>query len=233
MGGVQLSTVDKSNITTSNGVVTFLDVLGWKGIWQRKQNPIKDLEALVSSIETKSEKLSRGIKSSEDQICSPSTRVMIISDTIVIFTEATSENAKCIIDLHGSVCQEAIPSSIEKGIPIRGATSYGEVILSKNNSIYAGKAIDEAAAWHEAADWIGVFMTPTASFVYESSDDSAWSMHSPPMKDSRKFKTFSVKWHTKEDDKQLQFIKQNFCKLAPITPDIESKFGNTIKYLTG
>ncbi|SDP78184.1 hypothetical protein [Desulforhopalus singaporensis] len=217
--------------TSSIGVVSFLDVLGWKGIWQRKQNAIHDLEKLVKSIRKQATQHSRGLKSHKDGISSPDTKVLIISDTILIFTEASHENATPILDLHGLLCQHAIPDSIMKGIPIRGATSFGEVILSNNNSIFAGKAIDEAASWHEAGDWIGVFMSPTASFVYKQGPDAKWIKNCPPIKNNVKLETFSVDWRSIDDKTQLTDIKQSFCELAPITPDIVKKFTNTINYL--
>lgn len=223
---------EKESIPKSlKGVVTFLDVLGWKGIWQRKQNPIDDLEQLVKSIRKHSESLSRGTQLSADKIVPPETQVMIISDTIVIFTESSAQNATQTIDLHGALCKNAIPQSINKGIPLRGATSYGEVIISSNNSIYAGKAIDEAASWHEAADWIGIFMTPTANFIYDPSEEGLWIEYPPPLKDKKEFKTFSVNWISKNSQEQIKDIKHSFCKLAPITPEIESKFSNTIEFL--
>lgn len=227
-----MSEISESNPTTLSGVVTFLDVLGWKGIWQRKQNPITDLEQLVKSISKKSQLLSRGIKLSEKEIISPETKVMIISDTIVIFTESARKNATNTIDLHGSLCIEAIPLSITKGIPLRGATSYGEVIISRNNSIYAGKAIDEAAAWHELGDWIGVFMAPTANFVYEPSSSGVWIQYQPPLKGGKKLATYTVNWNKDKNENDIKTIKQSFCEMSPITPEIESKFSNTIEYLT-
>lgn len=227
-----MSEIAESSPTTLSGVVTFLDVLGWKGIWQRKQNPINDLEQLVKSISKKSQLLSRGIKLSDKEIISPETKVMIISDTIVVFTESTRKNSTNTIDLHGSLCIEAIPLSITKGIPLRGATSYGEVIISSNNSIYAGKAIDEAASWHELGDWIGVFMAPTANFVYEPSASGVWIQYEPPLKGGKKIATYTVNWNKGKNEEDVKAIKQSFCDLAPITPEVESKFSNTIEYLT-
>src|SRR5690554_3410822 len=140
------------------GVVTFLDVLGWKGIWQRKSDPIGDLETLVKQIAEAAKEKSRGLGSGDTQTETSLTRVMIISDTIVTLTEAAMKDASLAIELHGNLCQQAVPESIRLGIPVRGATSYGDVIISSENSIYAGVAIDEAAAWHEQGDWIGVLM---------------------------------------------------------------------------
>jgi len=41
------------------GVITFLDVLGWKGVRQRKNEAIGDLENIVKTIKTK---LRKGIQ---------------------------------------------------------------------------------------------------------------------------------------------------------------------------
>ena len=212
-----------SNIQNSDGVVTFLDVLGWKGIWQRKQNPIADLEELVKEIEVKIKKITRGTKHSN-------TSVMIISDTILIFSPVEIDIASQVIDIHGEVCSIAIPSSIKKGIPLRGATSYGQTIINNNEyNIYAGKSIDEAASWHEKANWIGVHLTPSAVFVYKSSDDSKWINYTPPFKDKINFDTFSLNWIESLED--LNNYKKDFVQLGPIVPEISDKFTNTIKFL--
>lgn len=214
------------------GVVTFLDVLGWKGIWQRKSDPIGDLETLVKQIDGAARSQSRGLSSGDSQTETSLTRVMIISDTIVIFTEAAIKDASRAIDLHGNLCKKAIPESIRLGIPVRGATSYGDVIISSENSIYAGVAIDEAAAWHEQGDWIGVLMAPTACFIFDTSTKSSWEACEPPMKHGKQFKTYVVNWRNTEDTTFLKVIKQNFCAMAPITPEVEHKFSNTVNFLT-
>lgn len=224
-----MSTAEK-RINSTMGVVTFLDVLGWKGIWQRKQDAIDDLESLVKSLSNLSEKLSRGLPA-ERGISTTPTRVMIISDTIVIFTETTTGNPIDAIELHGNLCSHAIPSSIKKGIPLRGATSFGETIISNTNSIYAGKAIDEAASWHESANWIGVFMSPSANFIFDKNDSKFWTEYSPPLKNNSEYKTYSVKWFDASNSSELISLKKDFIQLSPIVPDIVNKFTNTIEYI--
>lgn len=39
--------MDKRKITRGEGAVTFLDVLGWKGIWERNQSAISKLQNFV------------------------------------------------------------------------------------------------------------------------------------------------------------------------------------------
>lgn len=207
------------------GVVTFLDVLGWKGIWRRKDNAINELEQLVSNIEKDSATFERGISTK-------STKTMIVSDTIVIFTPADKSNISKIIELHGRICQKAIPNSIKKGIPIRGAISFGDVVLSDKNNIFAGTAIDEAASWHEMSEWIGVFLTPSALFRYSFSDNNYLVKFKPPLKNNIDLDTFSVVWLDKEEmEMKINDVKNDLTKLAPIVPEIVIKFTNTIQFL--
>jgi len=222
--------ISKKQINSTTGVVTFLDVLGWKGIWQRKQNAIDDLESLVSSLSKLSEKLSRGLSSASGIYATP-TKVMIISDTIVIFTETALNNAIEAIELHGHLCSDAIPSSIKKGIPLRGATSFGQTIISNNNSIYAGKAIDEAASWHESANWIGVFLSPSANFIFDNPETKFWVKYDPPLKNNSTYNTQTVKWFDTNRPSDLLNIKKDFLQLSPIVPEVVNKFTNTIQYI--
>lgn len=217
---------DKSFPVEKYGVVTFLDVLGWKGVWQRKNEAINDLENIVKAIKNKAKIKERGKSITE-------TSIMIVSDTIVLFTEANYDNVKEKIDLHGELCSEAIPISIKKGLPLRGATSFGEVVISNTNNIFAGKAIDEAASWHEKADWIGVFLTPSANLLFTDYSSVFWTHYKPPFKTKEiEFNTFSVVWFKNQsDNKFLNDIKKDFTQLAPIVPEITSKFMNTIDYI--
>ena len=41
----------KTQVSHRVGAVTFLDVLGWKGIWQRKDDAVEDLRNLARLIE--------------------------------------------------------------------------------------------------------------------------------------------------------------------------------------
>jgi hypothetical protein len=45
---------------------------------------------------------------------------------------------------------------------LRGAMSIGKFFRSR--SLVIGPAVDDAVQWHAVADWIGVIMTPSASY---------------------------------------------------------------------
>ena len=206
------------------GVVTFLDVLGWKGIYSRKTNAIDSLTQLIQGVSSKAEEHSERIHGF--------IAVKSISDTIVIFTPCTESDASTVIDIHGSLCQWIIPKSIDAEIPVRGAISYGE--FEVNGNIFVGKAVDEAASWHEQADWIGVHLTPSAEYLFDIDDGKAqWITFSPPTKTPLKWEPHCVNWTADWQDrsKKIQDIKKKFCLLGPIVPEIAGKFANTLKFI--
>ena len=212
----------KNEIKT--GVVTFLDVLGWKGIWQRKENAIKTLQDLVKSIKDTIKNKEIGVDLNE------STSIEIISDTIVLFTPAELNTVSDKLEWHGELCCKAIPHSIKEGIPLRGATSFGEIVKSNENNIFVGKAVDEAASWHEEVDWIGVFMTPSANYVFNKEESKYWTLYNPPLKENIQLNTFSVKWFN-ENKTFISELKKDFLQMSPILPEILTKFTNTLKFV--
>ena len=170
--GVELRTDRQS------GAVTFLDVLGWKGIWGREADAIGSLQSLIVGIEKNAREIGRGRGNNV-----LSTRTISISDTIVLVMPATRDDATAALVLHGELCATALPDSIMKGIPIRGASSFGQYEMSGNGSIFLGAAIDEAASWHEHSDWIGVHMAPSARFFFGEEEKEPWCRYLPPYKD--------------------------------------------------
>lgn len=206
------------------GVVTFLDVLGWKGIYDRHDDAILALSRLVQGL-IKEAKKKRGIITRE-------TEVKSISDTIVIFSYCFEGEIEQALEIHGQLCQWAIPQSINSEIPVRGATAYGEFSIQDN--IFVGKAIDEAAAWHEQADWIGVHLTPSAEFVFRgSSITSAWHPYIPPLKSMPNYQLHAVNWKNSwigDGVESMETLKNKFRKFGPIVPEIAGKFFNTLDF---
>jgi hypothetical protein len=203
----------------SPGVVTFLDILGWKGIWQRHKTPLQDLQALLMEIESQA----RGLGD---------TKIKSISDTIAIFTETVAdEEVQSAIELHGKICTKIIPQSIQLRIPVRGATSYGDYAV--NESTFVGQAIDEAAAWHESTDWIGVHLTPSALFAFDLERSSSWTKYEPPFKQRMRWETGCASWARTWNDSgwTRRQLTELFRRLGPITPDIAAKFTNSLAFV--
>jgi hypothetical protein len=214
--------IERQEIIRS-GAITFLDVLGWKGIWARRSEPIDTLLSLVARLEDQAKKLIRGLAKAELE-----TKVFSISDTIILLTRALPCDAHDVLQVHGRLCEWLIPESIECGIPVRGATAYGSFSVNEKERIFLGPAIDEAAAWYDLGDWIGVFMAPTGKFMIERDRTRLWKEWEVPLKNGRRERTLVVNWSECLD---LRVLQRSFQQMAPITPDIVSKFSNTIDFV--
>jgi hypothetical protein len=209
---------------STKGVITFLDVLGWKGIYAREKAPLEKMFGLIGKIAAAASRHQSNF----------SLEVRSISDTIVLYsTNVTPEKITAAVDTHGQVCAKAIAESMYANIPVRGATAVGEFDVKDN--IYVGKAIDEAASWYESADWVGVHLTPSAMF---SVDDHLphWAMYEPPVKGMPRHCVPCVAWIDawKEtvppgQDTRRQLLSM-FSDMGPITPDFAMKFVNTLAY---
>ncbi len=209
-----------------SGVVTFLDVLGWKGVYDRQTNAIDKLTGMIEGLRLRAPTLQRGRILGEIAIKS-------ISDTIAIFTFCSDAEISSAIEVHGELCQWLIPESIRSELPMRGATAFGEFEISE--SIFVGKAIDEAASWHEQSDWIGVHLTPSAEFVFTpSTSGSVWRPFNPPNKTRLNWKLHCVNWTADWSNRpdETRLIKESFRRLGPIVPEIAGKFANTLAFVT-
>lgn len=210
----------------SDGVVTFLDVLGWKGVYNRIKDPTVKLSVLLEGIRIQREQL-RGKDGPLVEV-----EVKSISDTIAIFSKCDITQASDAINVHGELAKWAIRHSIQAEIPIRGAISFGQFAIQEN--IFIGKAVDEAAAWHEHADWIGIHLTPSAEFVFENhSHSDLWVKYSPPNKTALNWKPNCVNWTQGWSDPRLEIgkIKDKFLTLGPLVPDIAVKLTNTLNFI--
>lgn len=220
-----MSNIDKtksisSNIREAKGAVTFLDVLGWKGIWQKRKDAINTLLTLIKEIES----VSNDITINKGEARGLTTRVLSISDTIAIFTAG---DPRITIPIHIEICSKAIPASIEKRIPLRGAISYGNFSIEKN--IMVGPAVDEAASWHESTDWIGVVLTPSAKFSLDNIEKVKYlkEYRSIPFKKKVNNLNLCVEWEFEQRDELYNI----FNEMGPHIPEIAPKYLNTLEFI--
>lgn len=195
------------------GTVTFLDVLGWKGIWLR-QNASTSVRQLSTLVDTASER-TRGTN----------TTVLSISDTIVLLTEGSPDS----IEIHGSVVASLVCDSLRCSLPLRGATSYGEFYY-QGTSIMVGPAIDEAATWHESADWIGVIQTPSA-FLQETTAPS-WELWQAPIKGHNLGKVPCANWPSqwKQEGQTSDDLRETFSTMGPFDGSVATKYTNALAF---
>ncbi|WP_289103847.1 tetratricopeptide repeat protein [uncultured Fusobacterium sp.] len=148
---IELNTSPKSEEETKKSFLTFADILGWKGIWQRDKNinskfiNVDKLKIIKSNLLSYGNKISKNID------------INLISDTFIIGSDK--------IEINNELCKKLIALCLEQNLLIRGATAFGEYY--SDEMIYIGEAVDEAASWHEKGEEIGIFYTPSARLKLE------------------------------------------------------------------
>ena len=192
------------------GYLTFADILGWKGIWQKQNTPkgkvnyAESLFSIKNSLKTKfnNEKNFYNIN--------------LISDTFVIFSEDFKQS--------NELSKNLIEQCLEKELLIRGATSYGECY--NKDMVYVGQAVDEAASWHEKGEEIGIFYTSSARLSINLSDLELEKYH---LKNDEvntkngKIKTYFINWYNETTEKRFYEIMIKEI----IFPEISLKYFNT------
>ena len=213
---------------SKTGAVTFLDVLGWKGMWLLHENPIPALLKVVERTREEATKISKQYaETKEFRGIENITEVISISDTIAIFSEGETE---LTIELQAKICSWLLEHALsEEKIPLRGAISYGS--YSKLDNVMQGRAVDEAASWYEFVDWIGVVLTPSAHLKIsqkKSITECITHYEKIPFKKSVPNLNTCVDWNFNAKMKKLEEI---VVEMGVLTPEIAPKYLNTLAFL--
>lgn len=151
------------------GAITFLDFLGWKGIWMNDyKNQVQSHKSEIFNC-TSLQTLAKLIQTIEEIYQNENKEITFISisDTIVLFLPCNNNDndnynaLKC----HANVCNKILDLSAETGFALRGAITIGDYSHFKN--IIVGPGVDECASWYEKANWLGVIFAPSAQFVID------------------------------------------------------------------
>lgn len=208
------------------GFVTFADIMGWKGIWLRNQGNEDKILTELLEIKEKIEQFIE-VQSKLENLRNIKISIKLISDTFLVysnFNEDINTNIELEFEFHSIVIKELIIYTLEKNLMIRGATSYGNYIT--NEMSFIGPAIDEAASWHEQAESVAIFLTPTALVKASKLNSAYWLEKNIELK-KMKLSTKVLNWK--------EFYKSNFEDIlyenSPIVPEIAKKYLNTLEYI--
>ena len=192
------------------GYLTFADILGWKGIWQKQNTPngkanyAECLFSIKNSLKNKFNNKQNFYN------------INLISDTFVIFSKDFKQS--------NELSKNLIEQCLEKGLLIRGATSYGECY--NKDMVYVGQAVDEAASWHEKGEEIGIFYTSSAKLNIKLNDvelEKYFLINDEVNTKIGKIKTYFINWYNKTTEKNFYEI----MKKEIIYPEISLKYFNT------
>lgn len=207
------------------GAITFLDFLGWKGLWQsqNEHDSLKTVSDLIEDFRKKLDNLSQEYFSEAKEI--PLSSLISISDTIAVFTPKTCKaDIAHLLKIHADFSRYVLEKCCENMFAIRGAVTYGEYSTIKN--IMIGPGIDECASWHESGNWIGVHLAPSAQLAWDNSEESNILQYDHiPLKNGHKLK-YCVRWGISKDS-----FRRLALRNRALLPEVAAKYINTLKFL--
>lgn len=148
-----------------NGVIILLDSLGTRGILASRtpQVVVNDWREIVQLFE----QTTAAAATAAGPACT-NWRVLTFSDTIMITLAGSTTDGLLAGDLilsAGATIFVPFYAALLRGVFLRGALAAG--VFYQDGSKVIGPAIDEAAAWYETTDWIGVSATPSFGHYLE------------------------------------------------------------------
>lgn len=152
-----------------DGVIAILDALGVKGIWAREdpKTVVEKWNFIIDDFEDL-KKLHN-----EDVEVRSISKVVSFSDTVIVTHVGDEDELQLLSDM-GLHLTLPFCNALLEGIFFRGVISRGKFKQTKRMII--GPAVDEAMDWYERHDWIGVSLTPSASFLLDKYENEGGKM---------------------------------------------------------
>jgi len=229
-----------------NGAIAFLDILGFKGIWQRERS-----EKVSSIMQGVFERVEQTYKKPPPEKKWPESEgpdITILSDTIVIGFR--SEHPACLM-LIATVIYDLFNYFLEYNMFFRGAVSYGQ--YEQKGNIFLGPTIDDVASWYQTADWIGVVSTPRTNYFidriaikpldinsiavpfyakYDVPDKKGATHHLNCLNWPAYLQAAYKKLPTADEKSEVhQLFEKIFTEQNPFASDVLIKYDNTLKFI--
>ena len=238
------------------GIVVFLDALGTRTIWSRKDPAeyIKSWENVVKAFSKEKESYEKRSENLKKDLDLGNLNVRAFSDTIILSlshpADKFKENTSYPFDLNIGIILIAplYKAIIKEGIYLRGVISFGEFYMT--DSIIIGPAVEEAAEWYEKAEWFGVSTTPSATYglklmnEYPNFSDKFFISYDVPMKNDQRLNSYAVLWpneypssilkpqnkRKKMFQKSRKKLLESFSSRGLIGASSELKYKNTLAF---
>lgn len=216
----------------NEGIIVLLDALGARNL------TIDDCRKYLKFIE-QTRKSAKKLSSKEIRM--PDIRTF--GDSVLLSWEIRKKDDPCL------VFDEAIITTItflalgyEQNFPLRGAMSHGS--FERRNSAILGPAVNDAAQWHDRAEWVGCLTTPSLNYWLEHlcllSSEQQKQVHykflykyDVPIKDSKHLRTWAIFWgeFLSPIAEKLDDLTASIRKFSAYTAKLQIPIGTEQKYI--
>jgi hypothetical protein len=146
------------------GLIAILDALGAAVYGEREI--ARFLESRAAVLEILRDKAH--VQEAGGQLDEGAVSIFTFNDTILIVLRTGKEPTLSDVERFGVLLRRFLVESLAHGILFRGSLSIGRFYVDEASNTVMGAAVTDAAAWYDAAEWVGINATPHASMVIES-----------------------------------------------------------------
>jgi hypothetical protein len=229
-----------------SAAISFLDILGFKGIWQSRKS--EEVLQLLNGVKKKVDEIYQQPPPESGWPETDPPEITVLSDTIVIVMK--SDEPHCLF-LLANIIYGLYAYFMNANLFLRGAVSWGKYLQS--GSTFIGPAIDDVASWYESTDWIGTVLTPKTSYLMDTFTTiemgiagyqvKPYIKYQVPDKDGNTHHLYSVNWPAylqasykhlpkKEDEIEAQKLMfKIFSKQPAFNGSVLKKYENTMQFL--
>lgn len=144
----------KCNWINQESWIVHFDILGFQEAINRPGEHLA-IRVLQSKIDDVIEYLKLGLDDFHNRV-----GYILLSDTFLIYSKTSKVEEYPIIV---SLAKRFINKCISIKLPVRGAVSFGEMIIGYDERIFMGKAFLESHQFGEDQNWLGLLLTPSAT----------------------------------------------------------------------
>jgi len=225
--------------------IAFLDILGFKGIWQNRNSD--DVLEIMGGVGTTIQNTYKQPPPEKGWPKSELPEITILSDTIVVVIK--SDEPHCIF-LLANIVYGLYRYFWNANLFLRGAVSWGD--FSQSDSTFIGPAIDDVASWYETANWIGVVLTPKTNYLLDRFPTTTIEINGvqvPPFikyqvpdKANKKHHLYALNWPaylqanyklpgSEPNDKVKMLMFKMFSEQPAFNSSILEKYENTLQFV--
>lgn len=155
-----------------HGVVAILDALGAANYDDSEiAEFLKSRQVVMRKLDAKTEQVSANLNTAR-------IKTYTFNDTVLVVQESDSEEiVPNDIQAFVTHLRRLVVDSLGRRILFRGSFAAGSFYEDSDTNTILGKAVTDAAAWYDKADWIGVLATPRTTILIDrlkEQQDAEW-----------------------------------------------------------
>lgn len=137
------------------GIVAILDALGAASYDDTEIHEfLKSRNVVIRLLGDKAESVAQTLDVSQ-------IKTYTFNDTMLIVLESRDrDSCRAEIKAFATILRKLLVDSLKRRIMFRGSIAVGHFYEDSDTNTILGKAVTDAAAWYDKADWIGILATP-------------------------------------------------------------------------